>query len=276
LCHASGDKTQVRDLYQRLTNDGFCPWLDEENLLPGQDWSQEISRAVRSSVVVLVCLSRSSIAKTGYVQKEIKYALDVADEQPEGSIFLIPVKLEDCEVPERLRRWQWVDLFEERAYERLLKALRTRLPEQLASPKKLGESRRDSTPPASTQEKVTQWQFPIIPADVTFREDGRTKHYDSIRFGTDTAGNFWLYPKCPRDTADVDLLEHIPVVNIKSIETPPGAEKPKPPFATTVTLKNNEILKGWAYHWTIHVYQRSLPAPMNIDLDKVARIVFDQ
>ena len=107
LCHSSGDKDQVRDLYQRLKDDGFHPWLDEEDLLPGQDWSQEIPKAVRSSAVVLVCLSRSSVSKTGYVQREIKYALDVAEEQPEGSIFLIPVMLTDCDVPERLRRWQW-------------------------------------------------------------------------------------------------------------------------------------------------------------------------
>jgi hypothetical protein len=71
LCHSSGDKAQVRDLYQRLRKDGFEPWLDEEDLLPGQDRSQEITKAVRSSAVVLVCLSKSSITKTGFVQKEI-------------------------------------------------------------------------------------------------------------------------------------------------------------------------------------------------------------
>jgi len=36
LCHSSGDKPEVRNLYQRLSNDGFDPWLDEEDLLPGQ------------------------------------------------------------------------------------------------------------------------------------------------------------------------------------------------------------------------------------------------
>lgn len=128
LCHSSGDKAQVRDLYRRLRNDGFGPWLDEEDLLPGRDWSQEIRKAVRSSAVVLICLSNSSIAKTGFVQKEIKYALDVADEQPDGSIFLIPVRLEGCDVPERLRQWRWVDLFDKGGYDKLLRALHVRLP----------------------------------------------------------------------------------------------------------------------------------------------------
>jgi hypothetical protein len=127
LCHSTGDKPAVRALYQQLEEAGFDAWLDEEDLLPGQDWAREIPKAVRAADVVLVCLSRASITKTGYVQKEIGFALDVAEEQPEGTIFLIPVKLEECEVPERLRRWQWVNYFEERGHERLMRALMVRV-----------------------------------------------------------------------------------------------------------------------------------------------------
>ncbi len=50
-------------------------------------------------------------------------ALDIADEKPEGHIFVIPLKLEECEVPDRLQTFQWVDLFKERGYERLKSAL---------------------------------------------------------------------------------------------------------------------------------------------------------
>ncbi len=123
LCHTSDDKPAVRRLYRRLKDDGFDPWLDEENLLPGQDWDLEISRAVRRSDMIIVCLSRAAVVKRGYVQKEIKQALDVADEQPEGTIFIIPLKLEECVAPERLRRWQWVSLFEAGGYARLKRAL---------------------------------------------------------------------------------------------------------------------------------------------------------
>ncbi len=125
LCHASQDKAQVRDLYQRLRSDGFEVWLDTEDLLPGHDWDLKIRQAIRTSRTVLVCLSSTSSNKKGYVQKEIKHALDVADEQPEGSIFLIPVRLEHCEVPDRLRKWHWVDLFEESGYVKLIRALRS-------------------------------------------------------------------------------------------------------------------------------------------------------
>lgn len=126
LCHSSGDKPAVRDFYHRLKAEGIDPWLDEESLLPGQDWELEIPKAVKNSDIVIVCLSQAAINKSGYVQKEIRYALDVADQQPEGTIFIIPLKLEECSVPERLGRLHWVNLFEERGYERLMLALESR------------------------------------------------------------------------------------------------------------------------------------------------------
>ncbi len=135
LCHASNDKGAVRDLYQRLRDSGYMPWLDEESLIPGDEWEKKIKKAVRESDVVLVCLSQKSINKRGFVQKEIRYALDVADEQPEGTIFIIPLKLEECDVPERLRRWHWVNLFDENGYRRLTSALE----KALASLQKVGE-----------------------------------------------------------------------------------------------------------------------------------------
>jgi hypothetical protein len=94
LCHSSADKSNVRSLYYQLKKDGYHPWLDEEDLLPGQDWQYEIRKAVRSSAIVIVCLSKDAVNKRGYIQKEIVFALDAADEQPEGKIFIIPVRLE--------------------------------------------------------------------------------------------------------------------------------------------------------------------------------------
>jgi anti-anti-sigma factor len=126
LCHSSADKAAVRNLHKRLLAAGAHPWLDEADLLPGQVWEREIPAAVQRSDAVLVCLSSTSIGKTGYLQREIKYALDAAEEQSDDSIFLIPGRLEPCDVPERLRKWQWVDLFASDGYDRLVTALQAR------------------------------------------------------------------------------------------------------------------------------------------------------
>ena len=114
----------MRKLYQRLLSDGFTPWFDEESLLPGQDWEKEIKRAIRNSDIFIICLSRSAVNKQGYLQKEIRFALSVAEEQPEGSIFIIPLKLEECEMPEHLSHWHWVDSFRATGYEKLLRSIK--------------------------------------------------------------------------------------------------------------------------------------------------------
>ena len=125
LCHAHADRDAVRGLYTRLTQDGVDAWLDKENLLPGQDWELEIRKAVREADAVVVCLSKQ-FNQAGFRQKEVKWALDTAMEQPEGDIFIIPARLEDCGTLESLRKWHWVDLFELQGYEHLYRALQVR------------------------------------------------------------------------------------------------------------------------------------------------------
>lgn len=129
LCHCSSDKAAVRDLYARLVELGAEVWFDEERLIPGQDWNAEIQVAVSQSDLVIVCLSPKAVNKVGYVQKEIRYALDCADEQPEGAIYIVPVKLQECDVPVRLKRWQWLNLYEPGGLDRLARTLYARAAE---------------------------------------------------------------------------------------------------------------------------------------------------
>lgn len=148
LCHSSTDKPIVREIYQRLESEPWLdPWLDEENLLPGQDWDMEIEKAVEAADAVIVCLSSNSISKEGYIQRELKFVLDIALEKPEGTIFIIPLRLDACELPRRLRSWQYVDYFpesqRERAYQKLLQSLNIRLgdsqPQQVIEEKPIPE-----------------------------------------------------------------------------------------------------------------------------------------
>jgi ankyrin repeat protein len=128
LCHASEDKAQVREVYYRLRSiDGFEPWLDEENLLPGQEWAREIPRALQASDFILIFLSRTSVAKRGYVQREMKLALDAWQELPEGTIHTIPVRIDDCDVPASFRGYHWVNLFEPNGVDRIIHAIRAEM-----------------------------------------------------------------------------------------------------------------------------------------------------
>lgn len=137
LCHASPDKTQVSGLYRRLQAEGWIdPWLDAAKLLPGQHWSTVIKQALAEADSVVIFISHNSVDREGFSQRELNLAWDSSLEKPRSAIYLIPLRLEDCEVPFELRERQWADYFGEKqdeTYLALLKALRLRLDQKLRS-----------------------------------------------------------------------------------------------------------------------------------------------
>ncbi len=124
LSHASQDKAPVRELCERLKADGFDPWLDEERLLPGMNWDMEIEKALRASDSILLCFSSLSVEKEGYIQREYKRAMRYQEEKPEGTIYVIPVRLDKCDLPYFIREVQFVDFPDD--YDRLVVSLNLR------------------------------------------------------------------------------------------------------------------------------------------------------
>ncbi len=128
LSYAHADYDKVRSLYKRLSAAGFKPWLDKEAILPGQDWKLCIEKAVKHCDFFMPCLSNNSSDRRGVIQREIRAALDSWQEKLQDDIYLIPVRLEDCHVPEGLSKFQWVDLFgenKEAGWKKLIKAIKT-------------------------------------------------------------------------------------------------------------------------------------------------------
>jgi hypothetical protein len=122
LIHAHHDKEVVFKLYQRMIKDGIHAWLDSESLQPGQDWQHEIRKAILKSDVVVVCLSQKFNEQQGYRHEELKIALDKA-RMLDDTIFIIPLRLEACDMPECLQHLHRVDLFEATGYRKLIRAL---------------------------------------------------------------------------------------------------------------------------------------------------------
>lgn len=137
LSYASQDKLLVRELSRRLVGEGWIDtWQDEKNLLPGQDWRVKIEEAVEDADVVIIVLSQHSVSKEGHVQKELRYAREIALEKPEDAIFLIPLRLDECEVPRGLRFYQWVDYFgdnKDSSYKALVASLKLRYEQKIKS-----------------------------------------------------------------------------------------------------------------------------------------------
>lgn len=124
LIHAHDDRKAVHKLYTRLVRDGVDAWMDVENLQPGQDWQNEIRKAILQCDVILVCLTRAFNVQHGYRHEELKLALEKAKWISDDEVFIIPVRLENCDMPESLRHLHRVDLFKASGYKKLIHALR--------------------------------------------------------------------------------------------------------------------------------------------------------
>lgn len=119
LCYAREDFERVFALYALLKRLGLRPWLDKYDITGGELWQPAIEKAVRGADFFIASFSNASVRKSGFVQREYRFALDALAERPPGSIFVIPVRLDDCELPDlrgtgvKLSDIQWVDLFQE-------------------------------------------------------------------------------------------------------------------------------------------------------------------
>lgn len=111
ISYSRADEFYAEKLYNDLLKKGFSPWWDKISLLPGQDWKTEINRAIRQSHFIILLLSRNSVNRRGYFHKEIQIACDVFDTIPIGQVFLLPTRLEECQLPENLMPIHWVNMF---------------------------------------------------------------------------------------------------------------------------------------------------------------------
>jgi len=130
ISYAREDIEMAKKLYSDLIESGVDPWLDQEKILPGDNWRLKIKEAIKTSSYFLAILSSNSVSKAGYVQKEMKMGLDMLEEKPPSMRYLIPVKIDDCKPQDdRINDIHQTDLYQsyEKGLKRILKAI---IPEQ--------------------------------------------------------------------------------------------------------------------------------------------------
>lgn len=126
IAYVEEDLEHAARLYEQIAAAGFQPWLDKKKLLPGQNWPRAIEAAIRRSDFFIACFSHRSVSKRGSFHSELRFALESASRVPLDEIFLIPVRVEDCILPNRITRHiQYVDLFPDwnRGFEQVLKTM---------------------------------------------------------------------------------------------------------------------------------------------------------
>jgi hypothetical protein len=88
-------------LAKDLKSAGFDVWLDQLDIPTGCRWDDEIEKALETKDTFMIILSPESIQSQN-VKDEIGYAIDSGKN-------ILPVVIQNCKVPFRLRRFQYVD-----------------------------------------------------------------------------------------------------------------------------------------------------------------------
>jgi len=99
--HSRQDAEFVLKLATDLKLAGAAVWLDQLDIAPGQRWDKAIEQALADCPNLLVVLSPASV-ESNNVMDEVSFAL-------EENRVVIPVFYQDCKIPFRLRRLQYID-----------------------------------------------------------------------------------------------------------------------------------------------------------------------
>ncbi len=101
ISYARDDAAEVDRLQQRLEAAGIRVWRDTADLWPGEDWAAKIRQAITDDALVFVaCFSSRSIARERtYQNQEVRLAVEQMRLRVPGEPWLIPVRLDDCEIP---------------------------------------------------------------------------------------------------------------------------------------------------------------------------------
>lgn len=115
VSHASEDKQRfVRDFGKKLYANGIQAWVDEWEIQTGDSLVDKIfSEGIGEAQAIVIVLSQHSINKP-WVKKELNVSVV---RQIEDKIKLIPVVIDDCQVPESLRDTVWTRVRDLENYE---------------------------------------------------------------------------------------------------------------------------------------------------------------
>ncbi len=130
LCYDESDTEQVRALATYLRAANCEPWFVAEDILPGQTVEDEWKIGLKRADVAIVCLSVAAVTNSGSFHRQWRDALNLFDQQPPGTIFLIPLRFEECDIPEKLRQIERFDLFPTQDYSKLILSLSRRAIQQ--------------------------------------------------------------------------------------------------------------------------------------------------
>jgi hypothetical protein len=120
---ANADVPRVEELRAKLTAEGFVVLKDPGDVSSGADWKESFRTVIRDSRFFLIGLSNNSVDQQGRLEKTLRSKLEILWKGLNNETWLLPVRLEECLVPEKLLAFTPVDLFVKDGFGNLLEAM---------------------------------------------------------------------------------------------------------------------------------------------------------
>jgi len=120
ISYVREDAADVDQLQHDLEFAGVSVWRDTADIWPGEEWRRSVRKAITNDALAfIVCFSHQSLARSGsYQNEELMLAIEQLRRRPLDVPWLIPVRFDDCLVPDidlgagrSLRSIQRADLF---------------------------------------------------------------------------------------------------------------------------------------------------------------------
>jgi hypothetical protein len=111
ISYARSDSDYAIRFCNDLKQLNYDPWMDKDKILPGQVWAAEIEKAVKGCNFFIPLLSHNSTKKDRYVKTELKQAVDIWKKTKLKNVFVIPVRINNCDIPKDLKEIQYEDMF---------------------------------------------------------------------------------------------------------------------------------------------------------------------
>jgi len=119
ISYVHENSQEVQQLCDKLIKHGVNVWLDRNNIMPGTRWQWAIQRAIHDEAFFIACFSREYNGRDEtYMNEELTLAIERLRRLPHDRAWFIPVKLSECEIPDRsigagetLQDLQYVELY---------------------------------------------------------------------------------------------------------------------------------------------------------------------
>jgi len=142
MAYVNEDKDEVEELYIGLSSDEspVKPWMYSKDKTVGRKTKEEIEEIINLSKFAIICLSNNSYEKgKSFFHKEIRISLEIINELPPKTIFLLPVRFDKCTIldysvgGQNINDLNYCNYFEDDGFQQIIKAINAQLEHETKS-----------------------------------------------------------------------------------------------------------------------------------------------